>query len=251
LAPAIEEWVRKGGVVLATANAGRYDPYRTPTSVFEKLFGLENRQTEERESFFRPRQELPFLKPFDGITCPGGALPQLATFERVTAAKDARILARFKSDKSPAIVDRPLAKGRLFYVAALPGVAYLWSALQPPAIPDRVPGTHSIPTQFNPGAKALLELVLKAARVQPLIEAEPALVDARLLKAKGGYLLPIANYHDTVGQTVTLRIRGADKIRKATSAYHGELSFKGDKGCVVLTIPRLGYGDIIRLDGPE
>jgi hypothetical protein len=118
-------------------------------------------------------------------------------------------------------------------------------------VPDRGPGTHSIPTRFNPGAKALLELVLKAARVPPTIEAEPALVDARLLRAKGGYILPIANYHDTVGQTVTLRIHGTDRIRKATSAYHGELSLKEDKGCVVLTIPRLGYGDIIRLDGSE
>ncbi len=248
LAPVIEEWVRKGGVVLATANAGRYDPYRSPISAFEKLFGLQSRQTEERTSFFRPRQELPFLQPLDQIVCPGSVLPQLATFERVAAAKGARILARFKNDKSPAVVDRPLGKGHLFYVAALPGVAYLWSALQPPAVPDRGPTAHSIPTQFNPGTKALLELILKAARVRPTIETKPALVNARLLKAKGGYILPIANYHDTVGQTVTLRIRGADKIRKATSAYHGELSIKEDKGCVVLTIPSLGYGDIVRLD---
>jgi hypothetical protein len=251
LAPALEEWVRQGGVVLATANAGRYDPYRTPTSVFDELFGLQTRQTEERTVFFRPRQELPFLQPFDQIVCPGSVLPQLATFERIAAAKDARVLARFKNDKSPAIVDRPLGKGHLFYVAALPGVAYLWSALQPPAVPDRGPGAHSIPTEFNPGAKALLELVLKAGKVQPMIEAKPALVDARLLKAKGGYLLPIANYHDEVGQPVTLRLRCAGKIRKATSAYHGELTFKEDKGCVVLTLPALGYGDMVRLDGPE
>jgi hypothetical protein len=251
LAPAIEEWVRKGGVVLATANAGRYDTYRTTTSVFDELFGLQTRQTEERTVFFRPRQELPFLQPLDQIVCPGSVLPQLATFERISAAKDARILARFKNDKSPALVDRPLGKGHLFYVAALPGVAYLWSALQPPAVPDRGPGAHSILTKFNPGAKALLQLVLKAARVRPTIEAESALVDARLLKAKGGYLLPIANYHETVGQSVTLRIRGAGKIRKATSAYHGELSFKEDNGCVVLTLPALGYGDMVRLDGPK
>ena len=63
--------------------------------------------------------------------------------------------------------------------------------------------------------------------------------------------LSIANYHDEVGQPVTLRLRCAGKIRKATSAYHGELTFKEDKGCVVLTLPALGYGDMVRLDGPE
>ncbi|HWG42559.1 MAG TPA: beta-galactosidase trimerization domain-containing protein [Gemmataceae bacterium] len=248
LAPAIEAWVRKGGVVLATANAGRYDPYRTPTPAFEKLFGLQSRQSEERIPFFRPRQELPFLKPFDGIVCPGGVMPQLATFERIEPAKGTTVLARFKEGKGSAIVERQLGKGHVFYVAALPGVAYLWSALQPPAVPDRGPGTHSIPTAFNPGARALFQLVLKAAHVQPTVEASPSLMDTRLLKASGGYILPIANYQDKIGQAVTLRIRTDEKIGKATSAYHGNLPMKEDKGCTVLTIPSLGYGDVLRLD---
>ena len=248
LVPIIEAWVRKGGVVLATANAGRYDPYREATPVFEKLFGLQSRRSEERASFFRPRQELPFLKPFDRIVCPGGALPQLGTRERIEPAKDATVLARFENDKEPAILDRRLDKGHVLYIAALPGVAYLWSALQPPTVPDRGPGTHSIPTAFNAGARSLLELVLRAAHVQPAIESTPALVDARLLKAPGGYILPLANYTDKIGQKVTLRIRIGDKIHKVTSAYHGELPVKEDDGRIVVTIPALGYGDVLRLE---
>lgn len=248
LAPAIEAWVRKGGVVLATANAGRYDPYREATPVFEKLFGLQSRQSEERVSFFRPRQELPFLQPFDRIVCPGGPLPQLATRERITPAKDATVLARFKDGKGPAIVDHRLGKGHIFYVAALPGVAYLWSASQPPAVPDRDSTAYSIPTEFNAGARSLLELLLRAAHIQPTIEATPALVDARLLKAPGGYILPIANYQNTVGQKVTLHLRIGEKIDKVMSAYHGELPVKKEDGRIVLTIPSLNYGDVLRLD---
>jgi hypothetical protein len=248
LAPAIEAWVRQGGVVLATANAGRYDPYRERTPVFEKLFGLQDRQSEERTAFFRPRQELPFLKPFDQILSPGGEMPQLGTFERIAPAKDATVLTRFKNSKAPAIVDHRLGKGHVFYVAALPGVAYLWSALLPPAVPDRGPQTHSIPTAFNSGAAALIQLVLRAAQVQPDIEATPALADARLLKAPGGYILPIANYQGEVGQKVTLRIRIPDKISKITSAYHGALAMEEDNGRIVVTIPSLGYGDVLRLD---
>jgi hypothetical protein len=248
LAPAIEAWVRQGGVVLATANAGRYDPYRERIDVFEKLFGLQNRQSEERTAFFRPRQELPFLKPFDQILSPAGEMPQLGTFERITPAKDATVLTRFKNSKSPALVDHRLGKGHVFYVAALPGVAYLWSALQPPAVPDRGPQTHSIPTAFNSGASALIKLVLRAADVQPTIEASPALVDARLLKAPGGYIVPIANYQDGVGQKVTLRIFMGDKIKGVTSAYHGAVPVREDNGRTVFTIPTLGYGDVLRLD---
>jgi hypothetical protein len=248
LAPAIEGWVRQGGVVLATANAGRYDPYHEATPVFEELFGLQGRKSEERTSFFRPRQELPFLKPFDQIVCPGGALPQLGTFERITPAKDATVLARFQNGKEPAIVDHRLGAGHVFYVAALPGVAYLWSSLQPPVVPDRGPGTHTIPTEFDKGARSLVELVLRAAHVQATVEATPPLVDARLLKAPGGYILPLANYHDKVGQKVTLRILSGDKISKATSAYHRELPVTQENGRTVVTIPALEYGDVLRLD---
>ncbi len=73
-------------------------------------------------------------------------------------------------------------------------------------------------------------------------------MDARLLKASGGYVLPIANYQDKVGQKVTLRIRTKEKIGKATSAYHGDLPVTQEKGCVVLTLPSLGYGDVLRLE---
>jgi hypothetical protein len=249
LASAIEAWVRRGGVVLATANAGRYDSYREATPVFEELFGLQSRQSEERVTFFRPRQDLPFLQPFDRIVCPGGLLPQLATSERIAPAKGATVLAHFQDGKGPAILDRRLGKGHLIYVAALPGVAYLWSALQPPSAPDLSPGTPTLPTAFNAGARSLLQLVLHAAHVQPMIEASPALVDARLLKAPGGYILPIANYQNQTGGKVTLRIRIGEKVAKVTSAYHGELPIKEDKGRIVVTIPALGYGDVLRLDG--
>ncbi len=76
-------------------------------------------------------------------------------------------------------------------------------------------------------------------------------MDARLLKAPGGYILPIANYQDKVGQKVTLRILIGEKIRKATSAYHGELPVKDEEGRVVVTIPSLGYGDVLRLDAAK
>lgn len=251
LAPKIEAWVRKGGVVLATANAGRYTPYREATPVFEKLFGLQSRQSEERVWFFRPRQELPFLQPFDRIVCPGGPLPQLGTRERIAPVKGVTVLARFKDGKGPAILDRRLGKGHMIYVAALPGVAYLWSALQPPTVPDRGPGTHSIPTAFNRGARSLLELVLHTAHVRPIIEATPPLIDARLLKSLGGYILPIANYQNKAGEKVTLRIRMSDKIAKITSAYHGELPIEEKNGRIVLTIPALEYGDVLRLDATK
>jgi hypothetical protein len=247
LAPVLEEWVRAGGVLLATANCGRYDPYRQPTKAFEALFGLEKRTTEERTTFIRPRQELPFLKPLGTVKDEASAMPALATHERVAAGKDVVPVARFEDDRSPALLLRNVGKGKVYYVAALPGLAYLWTALQPPAVPDRGPGTHSVPTAFDPGATALLQAVLTAASVEPEIVADPPLIDARLLKAPGGYVLPLANYHATVGQKVTLGVKIDAAVKKVVSAYHGELTAKREKDRLVFTIPALGYGDVLRL----
>jgi hypothetical protein len=105
-----------------------------------------------------------------------------------------------------------------------------------------------VPTAFDPGARALLQTVLKEAGVEPMIAAEPALIDARLLKAPKGYILPIANYQEKVGGKVTLRVAIDEPIRKATSAYQGELPVKQENGRVVIELPALGYGDLLRLE---
>jgi hypothetical protein len=248
LAPVLEAWVRDGGVLLATANAGRYDEYREPAPVFQQLFGLETRRTEEKTTFFRPRQELPFLKPLDTVKGPGWVMPQLGTEEHIGPAKGVEVLARFKEGDDPAVTVRPLGKGRIFYAASLPGVAYLWSALQPPQVPDRGPNVHAVPTAFDAGARGLLERVFEAASVEPTVKAEPPLIDTRLLKAPKGWILPLANYHHKVGQKVQITLRLGEGIKKVTSAYHGELPFTQAEGSLVVTIPALGPGDVLRFD---
>jgi hypothetical protein len=249
LAPALEKWVREGGVVLATARAGSFDPYREPNKALPKLFGLKGRGLKGAAvSFFRPRQELPFLEPLATLAGEGWSMPQLGTPERIEPAEGAEVLAHFKDDKSPALLSRRLGKGRVFYVAAQPGVAYLWSALRPPRVPDRGPCTHSVPTAFDGGARELLRLVLEAAAVEPAVVAEPPLIDARLLKGPDGYVLPVANYHAEVGQKVRLRVRVDRPVKKVTSAYHGELALEKGAGWLEVTLPALGYGDVLRMD---
>ncbi len=249
LTPVLDAWVNAGGVVLATANSGRFDSYRKPNPAFQLLFGLQTRRSEERESFFRPRQELPFLKPHGTLKGAGWQMPQLGTYERVGVDDGVEILARFADDGSPAFLSRKHGRGRFFYVAALPGVASLWSALQPPLVPDRGPHTHSVPTAFDTGARALVQTVLQAAAVEPLLTTEPGLIDARVLKSPGGYVVPLANYNAQVGQKVVLRLRLDGDVRKAVSAFKGELALEKRKGTITVTIPALGYGDVLRLTG--
>ena len=178
----VEAWVKAGGTALSTAAAGLRDPYGEKSDAWYKLAGLDNVETEQLATFLRPRQELPFLKPLDTVTANGWTMPALATRQRAGSAAGTVVLARFE-DKSPAVFERKLGKGRIVHVAAHPGLAYLWSALQPPTVPDRGPGTHTVPTKWDAGAKALLAEVLDRAGVEPAVIARPEWIDARLLEA--------------------------------------------------------------------
>src|SRR3569623_1307484 len=126
-------------------------------------------------------------------------MPVLATRERVAAAQDATVRAKF-ADGSPAWVERRVGKGTVVYVAAHPGLAYLWSAVQPPAVPDRGPGTHTIPTEWDAGAAALLAAVVeKSGATSHVRPGAGELLDARLLESPKGYIVPVANYAAKVG----------------------------------------------------
>jgi hypothetical protein len=175
-------------------------------------------------------------------------MPVLATRERLTVEKGTKVLAKF-ADGSPAWVERPVGKGAVVYVAAHPGLAFLWSAVQPPEVPDRGPGTHTVPTRWDPGARALIaHAARKAGAAGTVTAAGDALLDARLLEAPAGYILPVANYSARVGGKVGLSVVTPRKVVRAVSAYHGELPLKKGAGRVEITLPSLGYGDVLRLE---
>ncbi|MBI4027796.1 MAG: beta-galactosidase trimerization domain-containing protein [Verrucomicrobia bacterium] len=246
--PALQKWIEDGGVLMATAGAGRFDAYHDPNPALQQLLGIQSRAIQERDPFMRPRQELPFLKPLSFLKGNGWEMPQIATHERIQAEAHCETLASFKEDGRAAVISRQLGKGRVYFVAALPGLAYLWSALQPPHVPDRGPWTHTVPTRFDAGAKALIELPLKERRFEPLASAGGRLVDLRLIRAPKGYFVPLANYEPEVGQAVTVSLKISAPLKKVTSAYCGVLPFKVEGERVMVTLSRLGYGDVLRLD---
>jgi len=238
---ALEEWVKNGGQLFATAGAFHFDQYRKPFADGLAFLGLKSAQLDEKVIFFRPQIELPRLAPLDQL----GDMPVFAVVDRVEASPDAKVVAKFKSG-SPAVIERTLGKGKITYVAALPGPTYLWSAYQPPPVPSRGPSSHVTLTNFNADARAWILGPAKAATSS--VEAEGGLIDARLLKSPKGHAVALANYSVDVNKPVTLTIRGVEGIRKITSANRGELKLQREKdGSVRLTYPP-GLGDILRIE---
>ncbi len=256
-AAVVRDWVERGGVLVGTATAGAVDSYRELVTDWAELFGIRDRTSELRDHFARPRQELPFLQPYDHIRIadtvvsdPGlDAMPSLAVVERFEPADDAEILAKFAdAGDQPAVVRRTVGEGYVIYVGAFPGVAYLWQALQPPMVPDRGKHTHTVPMGFDPAADRLIRLGLETAGVTPRLAFDGRLIDARLIRSGDAHILPLADYDQETGQPLTLTIRIDTPVRRLSSAFHGELPFTLEAGVLTTTLPSVMYGDMLLLE---
>jgi hypothetical protein len=234
--PALERWVKAGGTVLATAGAGSRDEYGQATAAFHQLAGLAKVETRTESAFLRPRMELPRLKPLATIQGEGWTFPVLATQSRLTPADGTKVLAK------GAMTERAVGKGKVVYLAAHPGLAYLHAALQPPVAPDRGPVTHTVPTSWDENVLKMLMPLFD----EPLLKITPALVDARLLKTPKGYLLPLASYTGKQGEAITLELGISAKT--ARSAFLGDLKIETVGQGIRITLPRVTYGDIVRLE---
>lgn len=247
--PALEEWVKNGGTLVATGGVGRFGMYREPNPQLEKLVGIESRKFEERDTFMRIMMELPFIKPNSAITLEGGEMPVVGNRERITPVAGAKAIGVFADDKSPAVIVREVGKGKIYYVAAQPGVSYLWSGLRNPTlVPDRGANTHTVRTEWDKAATGLIASFLKSAQVDPVVSTAPSLIDTRLIKGKGAYMLPLANYNSAVGQDVAVSVKMTEGVASVESAYSGKIEFKSEGGRISFTVPKLGYGDIIRIN---
>ncbi len=239
----LEEWVKAGGHLVATAGALRCNAYKQPVPEGLALLGLKSGKLDEKQTFFRMQIEMPRMTPLDTI----GNMPVFSVVDHVEAGPDANIIFKFKSG-GPAVVERTLGKGKITFIAALPGVTYLWSAHQPAQPPPRGVWSHAPWTNFNADAGALILAPAKAVTSQ--VEAEGGLIDARLLKSPKGYAVPLANYSVDTQKPVTLTIRGVKGIKKITSASQGELKMEKAPDDAVKVTYSTGFGDILRVDAP-
>ena len=246
----LEAWVRSGGVILATAGAGRFDEYRQPNPLWQSFLGISSAKLDERATFLRPRMELSFEKPITKLAGSDWTLPVIGVVDRFKMKSDGKILGEFSDDHSPGLIAREVGKGKIFYTGAMPGLAYLWSGLQPPVVADRSPNVHVVPSNYDAGAAAMLKMTMSIAGVEPVLTITPELVDARLIKTPWGYAIPMANYQLKVGGAARVKVALPTNVnvKRVTSAYLGNITPKQDNGQLVVDLTKLGYGDMLRIE---
>jgi hypothetical protein len=201
----LDEWVRGGGVLYASAGLGRFNQYGEPDPAMLKLLGLRGAGLSKNLVVVRTLLELPLAPEPDAITLDGETVP--ATGMRQGLIPDqARVLGTWK-DGSAAVTVHEHGKGKAFAVGTAAGLAYYKTAVK--AIPWARGGRHTVynPVDFSPAATKLARLGVDAAKTVRPAECGNPHVEAIVLDGKAGTLLTLVNW--TNGPVKGLDVRVA------------------------------------------
>lgn len=236
VAPRVEEWVRAGGVLYATAGAAERDEFNRPLPALEALFPAVRQSAEVLDPHRTYGGALWALKPRE-IAAAGETALDVLSVKQAAAAKDgAEILATF-SDGSPAVVRGRFGQGTVYAAGFLPGLAYVRPAIMArreleaseragEEIDDesRLILERSInPWEFPGAVRDIILAPVRLADIDPPIRCSVPLVDAGYMTCREGIVIPLANYTLRPIENLKLQIRIARPVARIESVHHGTL----------------------------
>lgn len=203
----LAQWVKDGGILFADGGGGLLDEYHRDNKELLALYGLKSHALNRDTRSIRPRRSLPAMTPLDTVTTAADdpalanlQYPALCYRDALEAAADAKVLATYKTDNTPALTYRAAGKGGVYYSGALLGLAYIT-----PAMAEM---TDGLPKAFPAALRALATLPAARAKLTlPATTSDP-LVEAQYMAGPGGALVLLTNWNLLPVDKVVVRFPG-------------------------------------------
>ena len=277
----LSAWVRSGGVLFLSAGAATRDEFNRPLGTFDSLLPASRKATEELQPFLNSGAYAHILQAKDTVSAEKCELEVLSVRQRQTPRDGAEVLAGF-ADGSPAIVRTEVGAGMIYSAGFLPGLDYIKQAVvsrrvlsaerddakeaaagqgsnptPTPDLPGKEASENSVadarlersrnPWDFSAEVRGLILQPVRAAKVTPPLTCSVALVDAVVLHAKNGLVVPLANYTLTPLERVDFSLRVERPIGRIETVHRGPIDFKtGTGGKVEFSVP-LDATDYVKL----
>ncbi len=280
----LQKWCESGGTVVAMAGGGYFNEFQKENPATAKFYGatgstittdpkLVSKYLLKENTPFFSKHDLPQYEAMDTAHWHIGGLskqdpdpnpppnhvfnvPVIAWKQSLTAT-DGTVIGKFK-DGSPAVVTKKHGTGRAILFGFLPGQAYLQSGL--PVRPvDRGASadsfSHFLPTSMRLHLLPRLTddfLGFAARDAKPVVTTD-GLVETTCIDtpAKGTtpakLAVPLVNWTGSEITSLTITIRGVDKVSKVRSVERGELKFTQVKGGIQINMP-LNVADMLLID---
>jgi hypothetical protein len=278
---ALQKWCEAGGTAVAMTGGGFYNEFQKENPAAAKFYGATGLKIETDPKLiskylgkenvpFLSKHDLPRYEPIDAVQwCLRGLpkvepspnpspehifnVPVIAWKQPLTPA-DGTVIGKFK-DGSPAVVLKRHGAGRAVLFGFLPGQAYLKSGL--PVRPvDRGANAesfaHFLPTGMSTTLLARLADDFAPRDAKPVATTD-GLVETSCIDtpAKGDaparLAVPLINWTGNDLTSLTITIRGVDKVSKVRSVERGELKYTLTKGGLMIQMP-LGAADMLLID---
>jgi hypothetical protein len=234
IVPALEAWVKAGGVLYACAGLGRFNRFGEPENAMLELLGLKEVRTTKDAYHLRTLLELPLCPPIDTITVDQQALPAIALKQQLTPTT-AKPIGEW-SDRSIAATVREHGKGKAYAIGALPGTSYMKTALRP--TPWARGGRHTLynPVDFSAAGTHLVRLGIEARPVQRAIACSSHLVEAAVTDHKDGTLVSLINWTNSPLKKLIVNVRLPQAPREIRSVQGRNIEASFADGLVRFTL---------------
>ncbi len=277
----LSEWVASGGTLYLSAGAASRDEYNRPLEVFDPEFASQRDSLETLQPFLNSGSYVHILQPRDRVVADGVTLDVLSVRQHQTPSKDSEVLATFE-DGTAAIIRMKVSNGMIYSAGFLPALDYIRQAVvarretqaartseedvaanrtSAPTptldVPEKTTATTSSaderldrsysPWEFPAKVRELILQPVRAAGVDPPLTCNVPLVDAVLLQAENGAVIPIANYTLTPIKNVDFRLRSPRPVTRVESIHHASIPFEiVEGGTVKFSLP-LNASDYIKV----
>jgi hypothetical protein len=281
---ALQKWCEAGGTAVAMAGGGFWNEFQKENPATAKFYGasgakivtdpkLVSKYLTKENIPFLSKHDLPRYEPMDTVHWCLKGLPKkdpdpnpdpthifnvpVIAWKQSLTATDGTVIGKFK-DGSPAVIAKAHGKGRAILFGFMPGQAYLKSGL--PVRPvDRGANAesfaHYLPTGMSLTLLSRLTddfLGFGGRDAKPVITTdglvETTCIDTPAKDGKPAKLaVPLVNWSGAELTSLTITIRGVDKVTKVRSVERGELKFTQVKGGIQINMP-LNVADMLLID---
>ena len=277
----LAKWCKAGGTVVALCGGGMRDEFQKENPAAAKLYGATGLDITIDPNLipkyllkpnvpFLTKHDLPRYEPMDLAQWNAAGLPKaenpspnhifkvpVMIWQQPLKATDGTVIGKFQ-DGSPAVVSKPIGKGKAVLFGFLPGQAYLKSALpvrpvDRGASPDSF--AHYLPTGMSPFLRARIVddfLGANAFAARPVVTSnglvETTCIDTPAINGKPARLaVPLINWSGAMETSLTVTIRGIDKVSTVHSVERGDLKYTLTKGNLVIELP-VDAADMLLID---
>ena len=210
----LKSWVKKGGVLFATAGIGHRNQFDEPEDDMLELLGLKSATLTKNAVIIRTLQELPILPAIDTMDFEGTKIEAIG-MKQVLTPRKAKPIAKW-ADGTTAATIYEYGKGKTIAVGTLAGNTHMKTAVR--AQPWPRGGHKSVynPVAFSPATTRLVRLGIESG-LERQVECSIPFVEAIVRDNEKGTLVTLVNWTNKPVNGLKVKVRMPTKPSQVRS----------------------------------